>query len=91
VVVYCSCSSGVVHWAPSQSLRCWRAELTCCEIRICHGLVLYVDARSLRGDLVLFLVFVDGWWRFGVETYSKAFLLASVKALIIEGSVVSVL
>jgi hypothetical protein len=53
--------------------------------------VLYVDARSLRGDLVLFLVFVDGWWRFGVETYSKAFLLASVKALMIEGSVVSVL
>jgi hypothetical protein len=64
VVVVWSCSSGVVHWAPSQDLRCWRAELTCCEILICQGLVLYVDARSLRGDLVLVLIFDDGWWRF---------------------------
>ena len=26
--------------------------------------MLYVDARSLRGDLVLVLIFDDGWWRF---------------------------
>jgi hypothetical protein len=46
-------------------LRCWRAELTCCEILICQGLVLYVDARLLGGGLVLGLIFGDEWWRFG--------------------------
>jgi hypothetical protein len=51
VAVSFPCSSGVAHWAPSQVLRCWRAELTCCEILICQGLVLYVDARSLWGDV----------------------------------------
>jgi hypothetical protein len=62
---------------------CGFAMAWCCTLMLGH----------FERELVLVYIVDEGWWRFWshVKTYSKAFLLASVKALILMGCCVGTL